>query len=128
MSSTTVSANLEDYTVAWIAALSHERAAGEMMFDQEYEQPKNLVRNANDPNRYSWAIGVRGKKKSSSIGYRIDQLKYKEILLCLSTYFEDIGIRIQADHPLILCLIERQKLGETISPGVFSIKVLDLYG
>jgi hypothetical protein len=59
MSSTTVSANLEDYTVAWIAALSHERAAGEMMFDQEYEQPKNLVRNANDPNRYSW--GRMGK-------------------------------------------------------------------
>jgi hypothetical protein len=60
MSSTTVSASSEDYTVAWIAALPHERAAGEMMFDQEYEQPENFVKNANDPNRYSW--GRMGKR------------------------------------------------------------------
>jgi hypothetical protein len=59
MSSTTVSASSEDYTIAWIAALPHERAAGEMMFDQEYEQPESFVKNANDPNRYSW--GRMGK-------------------------------------------------------------------
>ncbi|KAI4853704.1 Pfs, NACHT and ankyrin domain protein [Aureobasidium sp. EXF-8845] len=44
----------EDYTVAWIAALPHERAAGEMMLDQEYERPESFTKNAGDPNRYSW--------------------------------------------------------------------------
>jgi nucleoside phosphorylase len=54
MCSTTVHTSSEDYTVAWIAALPHERAAGEMMFDQEYKQPENFTKSANDPNSYSW--------------------------------------------------------------------------
>jgi hypothetical protein len=44
----------EDYTVAWVAALPHERAAAEMMFDEEHEQPEIFTKNASDPNRYSW--------------------------------------------------------------------------
>lgn len=51
---TTVPTSSEDYTVAWIAALPHERAAGEMMLDQEYERPGSFIKNASDPNRYSW--------------------------------------------------------------------------
>ncbi|KAG9710463.1 uncharacterized protein M437DRAFT_70495 [Aureobasidium melanogenum CBS 110374] len=54
MSSEITPTNSEDYTVAWIAALPHERAAGEMMLDHEYVQPKSFTKNVNDPNRYSW--------------------------------------------------------------------------
>ncbi|KAH0271012.1 Pfs, NACHT and ankyrin domain protein, partial [Aureobasidium melanogenum] len=54
MSSEITPTNSEDYTVAWIAALPHERAAGEMMLDHEYAQPKSFTKNVNDPNRYSW--------------------------------------------------------------------------
>lgn len=54
MSSAIVPTSSEEYTVAWIAALLHERAAGEMMLDQEYEQPESFERNVNDPNSYSW--------------------------------------------------------------------------
>lgn len=53
MSSATVSTSLEDYTIAWVTALPHERTTGEMVFDEEYEYPENLVKNANDPDRYS---------------------------------------------------------------------------
>ncbi|THY89570.1 hypothetical protein D6C92_07144, partial [Aureobasidium pullulans] len=43
------------YTVAWIAALPHERAAGEAMFDDEYEDPPaDFIQNSGDPNAYSW--------------------------------------------------------------------------
>jgi hypothetical protein len=45
----------EAYTVAWIAALPHERAAGEAMFDEEYEEPpENFKKSRGDPNAYSW--------------------------------------------------------------------------
>lgn len=45
----------EAYTVAWIAALPHERAAGEAMFDDEYEDPPaDFIQNSGDPNAYSW--------------------------------------------------------------------------
>ncbi|KAK5681434.1 hypothetical protein LTS10_005964 [Elasticomyces elasticus] len=44
----------EAYTVAWIAALYHERAAGESMFDVEYDDPEGFEQNASDPNAYSW--------------------------------------------------------------------------
>lgn len=41
--------------MAWIAALPHERAAGEAMFDEEYEdQPENFKKSHGDPNAYSW--------------------------------------------------------------------------
>ncbi|KAK5705656.1 hypothetical protein LTR17_021480 [Elasticomyces elasticus] len=52
--------NVESYTVAWIAALLHERAAGESMFDIRYaQQPDGFHKNASDPNQYSWgAMGV----------------------------------------------------------------------
>jgi hypothetical protein len=43
------------YTVAWIAALPHERAAGEAMFDEEYEEPpEDFKKSRGDPNAYSW--------------------------------------------------------------------------
>ncbi|THW86566.1 hypothetical protein D6D15_07291 [Aureobasidium pullulans] len=45
----------EAYTVAWIAALPHERAAGEAMFDEEYEDsPADFKKSRGDPNAYSW--------------------------------------------------------------------------
>lgn len=45
----------EVYTVAWIAALPHERAAGEAMFDEEYEDPPaDFKKSRGDPNAYSW--------------------------------------------------------------------------
>ncbi|THX82647.1 hypothetical protein D6D08_04740 [Aureobasidium pullulans] len=45
----------EAYTVAWIAALPHERAAGEAMFDEEYEDPPaDFKKSRGDPNAYSW--------------------------------------------------------------------------
>jgi nucleoside phosphorylase len=48
------------YTVAWIAALPHERAAGEAMFDVEREEsPPGFQKNASDPNAYSW--GTMGR-------------------------------------------------------------------
>jgi nucleoside phosphorylase len=41
--------------VAWIAALPHERAAGEAMFDEEYEEPpSDFKQSPGDPNAYSW--------------------------------------------------------------------------
>jgi nucleoside phosphorylase len=45
----------EAYTVAWIAALPHERAAGEAMFDEEYEEsPEDFKKSRGDINAYSW--------------------------------------------------------------------------
>lgn len=46
--------SFENYTVAWIAALPHERAAGTMMLDEEHEQPKDFVKNGSDHNSYTW--------------------------------------------------------------------------
>jgi len=45
---------LEEYTLAWIAALPHERAAGTMMLDEEYAQPEDFTKNASDSNSYTW--------------------------------------------------------------------------
>ncbi|KAK4897326.1 hypothetical protein LTR27_004846 [Elasticomyces elasticus] len=59
--STTGNANsAESYTVAWITALSNERAAGESMFDAKHDSaPQDFRRNTSDPNAYSWGkIGV----------------------------------------------------------------------
>jgi nucleoside phosphorylase len=43
------------FTVAWIAALSHERAAGEAMFDDEFEDgPDDFKKSSGDVNAYSW--------------------------------------------------------------------------
>ncbi|KAK5715622.1 hypothetical protein LTR15_010268 [Elasticomyces elasticus] len=44
----------EAYTVAWITALYHERAAGESMFDAEYDEPECFEQNERDINAYSW--------------------------------------------------------------------------
>ncbi|KAG9599485.1 hypothetical protein KCU77_g3731, partial [Aureobasidium melanogenum] len=71
MSSEITPTNSEDYTVAWIAALPHERAAGEMMLDHEYVQPKSFTKNVNDPNRYSWA-GGHGKTVQVLLGKGVD--------------------------------------------------------
>jgi nucleoside phosphorylase len=50
----------EAYTVAWITALFHERAAGKAMFDEEYkDSPPGFSKNSSDPNAYSW--GRMGK-------------------------------------------------------------------
>jgi hypothetical protein len=50
----------EAYTVAWITALFHERAAGKAMFDEEYkDSPPGFSKNPSDPNAYSW--GRMGK-------------------------------------------------------------------
>lgn len=46
--------SFEEYTVAWIAALPHERAARIMLLDEKHEQPKNFVKNMNDFNSYTW--------------------------------------------------------------------------
>ncbi|KAK0355679.1 hypothetical protein LTR02_006900 [Friedmanniomyces endolithicus] len=55
MSSTAEPHSSEAYTVAWIAALPHERAAGMMMLDERYRQsPKDFSKNESDPNTYSW--------------------------------------------------------------------------
>ncbi len=43
------------YTVAWIAALSHERAAAEAMLDVKHKKPPaDFRKNASDPNTYTW--------------------------------------------------------------------------
>jgi hypothetical protein len=45
----------QSYTVAWIAALPKERAAGVAMFDQGYAKPPaDFKINGADPNSYSW--------------------------------------------------------------------------
>jgi hypothetical protein len=43
------------FTVAWIAALFHERAAGEAMFDEEFDEgPDDFEKSSGDINEYSW--------------------------------------------------------------------------
>lgn len=42
------------YTVGWIAALPHERAACIVMLDERHDQPKDFVRNTIDTNSYAW--------------------------------------------------------------------------
>ncbi|TKA37928.1 hypothetical protein B0A54_10530 [Friedmanniomyces endolithicus] len=55
MSSTAEPHSSEAYTVAWIAGLPHERAAGMMMLDERYRQPpSDFCKNSSDPNTYTW--------------------------------------------------------------------------
>lgn len=44
----------EEYTVAWIAALSHERAAAEALLDERHEKPAGFERKQGDSNAYTW--------------------------------------------------------------------------
>lgn len=47
------------YMIAWIAALSVERAAAEAMLDAEHEEPQDFHQNLADDNVYSWGrMGV----------------------------------------------------------------------
>jgi hypothetical protein len=45
---------IELYNVAWIAALTHERAAALVMFDERHTPPKDSIHNREDENSYSW--------------------------------------------------------------------------
>jgi hypothetical protein len=43
------------FTVAWIAPLPYERAAGEAMFDEEFDDgPDDFEKSSGDVNEYSW--------------------------------------------------------------------------
>ncbi|KAF2165302.1 hypothetical protein M409DRAFT_24153 [Zasmidium cellare ATCC 36951] len=42
------------YTIAWIAALPHERAAALELLDEEHRRPKDFKKNPSDGNSYSW--------------------------------------------------------------------------
>jgi nucleoside phosphorylase len=47
--------SVQKFTVAWIAALPHERAAGEAMFDEEFDDgPDDFEKSRGDINEYSW--------------------------------------------------------------------------
>ncbi|KXT04480.1 hypothetical protein AC578_8667 [Pseudocercospora eumusae] len=45
---------LDTYTVGWIAALVHERAAATALLDQRHEPPEDFVKNRHDDNQYTW--------------------------------------------------------------------------
>jgi nucleoside phosphorylase len=42
------------YTVAWIAALPHERAAATAVLDEEHDTPADFGKLQHDPNQYTW--------------------------------------------------------------------------
>lgn len=42
------------YTVAWIAALAHERAAAQILLDEKHDAPKDFIASLADQNSYSW--------------------------------------------------------------------------
>ncbi|KAF2224605.1 hypothetical protein BDZ85DRAFT_289169 [Elsinoe ampelina] len=42
------------YTIGWIAALKHERAAALVMLDERHGKPKDFVQNQSDSNSYTW--------------------------------------------------------------------------
>jgi len=42
------------YTVGWIAALPHERAAALVMLNERHNKPKGFVKNRSDTNSYAW--------------------------------------------------------------------------
>jgi len=44
----------DDYSVGWIAALPHERAAAMVMLDDEYPKPIDFEQPSTDKNSYSW--------------------------------------------------------------------------
>jgi hypothetical protein len=44
----------QDFAIAWIAALLHERAAAEAMFDEEFDDPPDdFAKSSGDVNAYS---------------------------------------------------------------------------
>ena len=45
---------VESYTVGWIAALAHERAAATAMLDERHGPPADFYKNACDDNQYTW--------------------------------------------------------------------------
>ncbi|KAF7186440.1 hypothetical protein HII31_12236 [Pseudocercospora fuligena] len=45
---------VETYTVGWIAALVHERAAATALLDERHDPPGELVKNRHDDNEYTW--------------------------------------------------------------------------
>jgi hypothetical protein len=47
------------YTVAWLAALPSERAAAEILLDEEHGKPKGFTQHDADTNSYTW--GRMGK-------------------------------------------------------------------
>ncbi|KAF2167692.1 hypothetical protein M409DRAFT_65821 [Zasmidium cellare ATCC 36951] len=42
------------YTVGWIAALPHERAAASTVLDERHDKPQDFKKNPSDPNSYDW--------------------------------------------------------------------------
>jgi nucleoside phosphorylase len=46
--------DISEYTIAWIAALAHERAAAEELMDEEHDKPKGFHQHSRDQNSYSW--------------------------------------------------------------------------
>lgn len=44
----------EQYTVAWIAALPHERAAATAVLDEEHDKPASFEQLRHDTNAYTW--------------------------------------------------------------------------
>jgi hypothetical protein len=44
----------EEYTVGWIAALPHERAAATAMLDQKHKRPTGFAQHEQDTNAYTW--------------------------------------------------------------------------
>ena len=42
------------YSVGWIAALPHERAAAIVVLDERHDRPKDFAKNPSDQNSYSW--------------------------------------------------------------------------
>lgn len=50
------------YTIGWIAALLHERAAAIAILDERHEQPIGFVRHLADANSYTW-----GKMNSHNV-------------------------------------------------------------
>ena len=54
MASPARSIRSDEYTVGWIAALAHERAAAEAMLDEEHETPQDFQPSPADNNVYTW--------------------------------------------------------------------------
>lgn len=44
----------DDYSIGWIAALPHERAAAMVMLDCEHPRPVDFEQPSTDKNSYSW--------------------------------------------------------------------------
>jgi hypothetical protein len=44
----------EEYTIGWIAAITHERAAATAILDEEHDRPIGFEQHKHDTNAYSW--------------------------------------------------------------------------